>query len=307
MKIAIVKNEAENSADVPYVAQVDTAERTIHKETQFEIPIRRLPGASSTYRAEICGFGVRAETAEHLQPKISYVLDSLINVARLPRHVFVARRAGTVYPVYTIGNTVRATTPGGPVFEHVELAKVREYLGDYLHQTFVLGEKGVSDRLHVRGVHMKTLELKRPIFYLKKRVAGETDFWAPVFASEGEQTIYTYAANAWRSVAKTDGSEVLTLRDVVAEALQKDGRLNDLYDLRPDRLLPEYWDKLKVTLTPEGTVTVKEQEHEVYSFGSLWLAVETRPNEERYGLYLGDSESGVRGRMTRDYIRRGKE
>lgn len=307
MKIAIERNEAENRVEVPFVAHVDTADRTIHKNNQFEIPIKTIySGTTKSYHADICGFGVDADNPDHMPPKIQFLLEHLINVARLPRHVFVARRAGKVYPVYTIGNTVRATTPGGPIFEHVELAKVREYLSDYLHDTFVLGEKGLSDRLHVRGVHAKTLGLKRPVMYLKKRVAGENDFWAPVFAGEQGKMIYTYAANEWRSVAKTDGSEILALRDMVAEALQADGRLNDLYDLRPDRLVPEYWARLKETLKPEGSLEVKEVSYDVYSKGSLWLAVETRPSEERYGLYIGDSESNVRGRMSRDFIRRGK-
>lgn len=308
MKIAIERNEAENSNTIPYIALVDTTNTTIHKSNQFEIPIKVIhSGANKSYHADICGFGVDADNPDHMPAKIKFLLEHLINVARLPRHVFVARRAGKVYPVYTVDNTVRATTPGGPVFEHVELAKVREYLSDYLHDSFVLGEKGLSDRLHVRGVHAKTLELKRPILYLKKRVVGETDFWAPVFEGEQGKVIYTYAANAWRSVAKTDGSEILELRDIVAKALQEDGRLNDSFDLRPDRLVPEYWARLKTILKPEGSLDVKDTVYEVYSKGSLWLAVETRPDEERFGLYLGDSESAVRGRMTRDFIRRGKD
>lgn len=308
MKIAIERNEATNSDTVPYIAHIDTADITIHKNNQFEVPIQVIhAGASKSYHADICGFGVDADNPDHMPPKIRFLLDHLINIARLPRHVFVARRAGKVYPIYTVENTVRATTPGGPVFEHVELAKVREYLSDYLHDTYVLGDKGLSDRLHVRGVHAKTLGLKRPVFYLKKRIVGEVDFWAPVFAGEQGKVIYTYAANAWRSVDKSDGSEVLQLRDIVAKALQEDGRLNDSYDLRPDRLMPEYWARLKETVTPEGSLEIKDVVYQVFSKGSLWLAVETRPDEDRYGLYLGDSESAVRGRMTRDFIRRGKD
>ncbi len=101
-----------------------------------------------------------------------------------------------VYPVYTVGDEVYATTPGGPVFRHVELAKVREFLSDCLHTMEEIGSVDRAETLHVRGIDKNTLGLIRPSFYLKKRVPSEAEFWAPVFKSEDGRSIYTYAARA---------------------------------------------------------------------------------------------------------------
>ena len=76
---------------------------------------------------------------------------SLINLSRLPTYVFIAPRSHKMYPVYTVNDEVFATTPGGPVFKHVELAKVREFLADYLHEIGALGVTDKSEKLHVRG------------------------------------------------------------------------------------------------------------------------------------------------------------
>lgn len=303
MKISLERNAG--NEQVPYVAHIDSSDLTIHKPSQFKVPVQAIyTGTTKIFQAEICGFLAKASTAEGLIPRLENLLYQLINVARLPRHVFVARRAKKIYPVYTIGHEVMVTTPGGPVFRHVELAKVREYLTDYLHETNVLGEKGLSDKLHVRGLDMETLGLLRPIFYLKKRVSGETDFWSPVFESPAGNTVYTYAVNAQREVAM-NGREVLVLRDLVAELLKTDGRLHDRYDLRADRLMPTYWDRLKKELKPEGQLTVSGQLIDVYSAGNVWLALEPRPDEARYGLFFGANSDDLRGRMTRDFIRRG--
>lgn len=307
MKIEIERNTGENSEIVPYIAHVDTSDLTIHSTSAYDVPVEiRQTGPKKEYHVNICGFDVKADNPDHLPTKIEWLISHLVNVARFPKHVFIARRAKTVYPVYTIGNEVMATTPGGPIFQHVELAKVREFLTDYLHQTSVLGDSGVSDRLHVRGTNMHTLGLRRPVMYLKKRVVGEDEFWAPVFENGAGDGIYTYAVNARRDVAISDGSEILQLRDVVANALKNDGRLNDLNDLRADRLMPAYWERLKETLTPAGTLAVNDHTLEVYTKGSTWVAVESRPDEERYGLYVGGSESGLEGRVKRDFIRRGR-
>ena len=72
-----------------------------------------------------------------------------------------------------------------------------------------MGNDGLSDKLHVRGVNMHTLGLRRPVMYLKKRVPGEVDFWAPVFESGDGERIYTYAASARREVTIGEGQEVL--------------------------------------------------------------------------------------------------
>ena len=136
-------------------------------------------GNKKIFDIEMCGFRVEAEKLEELEQKAALLAASLVNMSRLPSYVFIARRAGGVYPVYTIEDEVMATTPGGPVFRHVELAKVREYLTDYLHDIGILGERGLSDKLHVRGIDRHTLSLRRPVLYLKKRAINETDFLGP--------------------------------------------------------------------------------------------------------------------------------
>lgn len=306
MKISLERNTGENRETTPYIAHVDTSDLTIHKSSLFEVPVTlSYVGKGKQYSVAVCGFILHVDNPDKLPPRMEALLSELINVARLPRHVFVARRAQKIYPVYTIGHEVMAVTPSGPVFRHVELAKVREYLTDYLHETNVLGEKGISDKLHVRGLDMKTLALLRPVFYLKKRVSGETDFWAPVFENPTADGLYTYAVNAQRDVHFDNGKEVLILRDLVAELLRTDGRLNDLYDLRPDRLLPDYWARLQAILKPEGQVVASGRPIDVYTSGKIWIGVEPRPDEERYGLFFGTNIDDLRGRMTRDFIRRG--
>ncbi len=301
MKIAIEKTA--RSEETPYIARIDTSDLTIHKPSIFKSPVHKN---GNGYYANICGFRVNADKPEELQPGISALLDGLINMARLPRHVFIARRAGKVYPVYTVGNEVIVTTPGGPVFQHVELAKVREYLHDYLHEIGVLGAKGESDKLHVRDTNMHTLELRRPILYMKKRLPGQEDFWAPVFENGAKDGIYVYAANARRDVPlRTSGTEVLILTQVVAEALRTDNRLDDAYDLRADRLMPEYWERLKENSIPEGSVEIGGQTIEIYANQKTWFGVEHRKEEDRFGLFLGDTHDSVVKRITANFKRRG--
>ena len=57
------------------------------------------------------------------------------------------------------------------------------------------------------------------------------------------------AASGRREIDVVGGYEVLLLRSQVAQALIADKRLQDNYALRPDRLLPEYWNRVKGTLT----------------------------------------------------------
>jgi hypothetical protein len=252
----------------------------------------------------LCGFELSSSHPESLPNKINEFLPRLISLARLPTYMFIARQAGGLYPVYTHDDEVFATVPGGPVFRHVELAKVREYLSDYLHSAGILGEKGLSDKLHVRGVNMNTLGLRRPIFYLKKRVPDEVDFWAPVFEAGDAKNIYAYAASERRDVPIAAGDEVLLLRRTVANALKQHNRLADSYDLRPDRLFPEYWERLKETLTEIDPIEANGVELPVYQNGDALIAVEGRPEEGRYGLFLGKDLDDLRDRITVDFERR---
>jgi hypothetical protein len=229
-------------------------------------------------------------------------------MARLPTYVFIARRSRQMYPVYTVGDEVFATTPGGPVFRHVELAKVRDYLSDYLHAVSELGTPGKSDTLHVRGINMDTLGLIRPIFYLKKRPssAGDNEFWAPVFLADDGKSIYTYAASGKREVDLAGGYETLLLRTQVAQALIADKRLKENFDLRPDRLLPDYWAQVQATLKPTpATLVYDDQSLAVYQNGRGIVAVEHRHDEDRYSLYIGQDIDDLRDRTAYDFVRRG--
>ena len=309
MKITIERNTNGNNEKAPYIAAIEILTVTVDAGTIFQVPVytQYLGQKKEQFYVEICGFRLESDDLTKLQKLIEHLINGLSNVSRLPSYVFIARRAGGVYPVYTMNNEVFATTPGGPVFRHVELAKVREYLTDYLHEVDVLGEKGLSDKLHVRGINMKTLGLRRPIFYLKKRVPDQNEFWAPVFESGDSKRIYTYAADARREVPVSGGQEVLFLREIVAQALLTDKRLQDLYDVRPDRLQPAYWERLQASLTPEFNAVINGVDINYYSNNYLWLGVETRHEEERYSVFVGRDVEDVQARITQDFSRRGIE
>lgn len=308
MKITVERNPADDSygRTHPYIARVEIVSATMNVGTVYQIPIFvEYSGLQKTFGADVCGFRVTAKHPQQIIDPLSRLLYGLINASRLPHYVFIARRARAVFPVYTIDNEVMAITQGGPYFKHVELAKVREYLTDFLHQAGILGEKGLSDKLHVRGISQSTLGLRRPIFYLKKRVVGETDFWAPVFQAADGKTIYVYAVNQRRDVPKADGTEVLELRELVAKALQADGRLQNPFDLRPDRLFPYLWEEMKNHLHEERPLPINQIELPRYRDGLHWVALETRPDEERFGLFLGRTADDLAQRVRADFQRRG--
>lgn len=310
MKIYIERNIADDTfaESFPYIARVEIVSATKDRGRVYQVPIFvRYQGLNKSFGVDVCGFRLEHKNPHHLAPHIEKLLRGLVNASRLPSYVFIARRARAVFPVYTIDDEVMAITPIGPVFKHVELAKVREYLTDFLHEAHILGEKGLSDKLHVRGVSKTTLGLRRPVLYLKKRVPGQTDFWAPVFQSGDGKTIYTYAASERREVSRQLDREVLELHHLVAEALQRDRRLGDGYDLRPDRLMPAYWQRLRATLTAEDCFSLGGQEVALFQDnGRCWLAVETRPDEDRYGIFLGRDAADVRRRVQQDFQRRNR-
>jgi hypothetical protein len=308
MKIALQQNSGSNSAATPYFAEIEISTISVDFNTRFRVPISKRVNGKSWYIAEICGFQVEADSPEATIALIEKLAPGLVNMARLPTYVFIARRSHKMYPVYTHGDEVFAITPGGPVFKHVELAKVREYLSDYMHTIGVLGQPGKSEKLHVRGVHRESLGLIRPIFYLKKRAQGgdENEFWAPVFKSVNGATIYTYAASGRREVEIDNGHEVFRLRAQVAQALIADKRLKDEDDLRVDRLLPDYWDKVKPNLQKiSSKLTFDGKSFELYREGLSLLALEYRADEDRYSFYIGKGVEDLRGRAANDLARRG--
>jgi len=307
MKVQLKQNSGENAEAVPFFLELEIVTETVDADTLFSIPVSVEYSSvkGKLYRVDICGYERKTKDLNEMPNLAGQLVNKLVSTSRLPSYVFIARRAGERYPVYTMGHEVIATTPGGPVFRHVELAKVREYLTDYLHSAGVLGKEGLSDKLHVRGVNMHTLGLRRPVLYLKKRVPGQVDFWAPVFESGDGQRIYTYAASARREVSIGGGKEVLALRSIVAEALQKDGRLQNIYDLRPGRLFPDYWARLKATLKPQSSIDVTGINIPLYSSDTLWVGEEMREEEDRISLFVGADAEDIKRRAAVDFERRG--
>lgn len=308
MNLFLDKNSGDSTGKIPYVIRVEITSLTIDADATFRVPVYMNKNGKSRYNSELCGFRVEAETVEGLTPLVEKLMRGLVNMARLPTYVFIARRSRQMYPVYTYGDEVLATTPGGPVFRHVELAKVRDYLSDYLHAVGELGAPGKSEKLHVRGVNRESLALIRPVFYLKKRAQepDENEFWAPVFVADDEGSIYTYAASGKREVDMAGGYEALLLRAQVAQALIADHRLKVDYALRLDRLLPEYWQRVRATLTPQtGRLRCAGLELDLYQAGRFLIACEHRQDEDRYSLYLGKNMEDLRSRTTRDLARRG--
>lgn len=308
MKIKLKPNTNSDPKRIPYIAEITTIEATVDFETTFNVPVyvHKVDG-KTIYDVELCGFEVETDKLDYVVEMVENLLTGLINMARLPSYVFIARRSQGMYPVYTVGNEVFVTTPGGPVFKHIELAKVREYLTNYLNEAGVLGSPGKSEKLHVRGVNAHSLALMRPIFYLKKRVPGQNDFWAPVFASRDGKQIYTYAASARREVAVNGGTEVLALQKMVSEALMADNRLSHANDLRADRLMPNYWNHLLTKLeveTPE--LVVGNKVLPIYRYKDSVIALEARPIENRPSIFVGKNRDDISQRIRQDFIRRGK-
>ncbi|MBN1995663.1 MAG: hypothetical protein JW953_23450 [Anaerolineae bacterium] len=308
MKISLEQNVKHDQGDVPYYVNVETSTITIDLDTIFHIPVYRSGNGRPGYNVEVCGFQVSADAPEQIVPVTERLIRGLVNMARLPTYIFIARRSRQMYPVYTVGDEVFATTPGGPVFRHVELAKVREYLAEYLNAMGLIGTPGMSEKLRVRGVNMNSLALVRPILYLKKRPQSEdeNEFWAPVFLADDRGSIYTYAASGKREIDLAGGYEALLLRTQVAQALIADKRLKNNYDLRPDRLLPDYWERVKSTLKlqPEKLVFAGAA-FEIYRNGKAVIAAEHREDEDRYSLYIGRDINDLRHHAATDLVRRG--
>ncbi len=317
MQPSLRRNIGKDKDIIPYFVTADLSTEVIEPNKEYHIPVywQRTERAGSIikdlYSVEVCGFRVEAGNLNNILRLTGRLLPGLINMARLPTYVFIARRSRRMYPVYTIGDEVFVTTPGGPVFRHVELANVRRYLSQYLHAVGELGTPGKSETLHTRGVHTTSLALIRPVFYFKKRIPGENEFWAPVFPADDGRSIYTYAASAKREVEIADGQEVLTLHEVVAEALIADRRLKHSHDLRPDRLMPDYWARLHSTLEPAphkleplGGNGRRRMRLDVYTRDDLFIAAESR-EEKRVGLFIGQDTYDLRDRVALDYFRRG--
>jgi hypothetical protein len=307
MKISLEQNSKNDNDDVSYYVNVEISTMTIDLDTAFHIPVYKHTNGKTGYNVELCGFQVSAEAPDQIMPVTERLLRGLVNLARLPTYVFIARRSRQMYPVYTVGDEVFATTRGGPVFRHVELAKVREYLAEYLNAMGIIGVPGMSEKLRVRGVDMNSLALIRPVCYFKKRPGeDENEFWAPIFLADDHGSIYTYAASDKREIDLSGGYELLLLRTQVAQALIADQRLKDNYDLRPDRLLPDYWDRVKETLKLQSENLVFDgMAFDIYRNGRAVIAAEHRADEDRYSLYIGNDLDDLRERTAKDLVRRG--
>lgn len=312
MKLSIERNTHPDESErekAPWLVVAEIENETADIGRLYKIPIYvRYVGVLKNYHVIICGARLDAQDRPaNLLGPVSNLLHSLLNGSRFPTYMFIARRARHLYPAYTIENEVFIPTQsGGPIFRHVELAKVREYLTDFLHDIKIVGKDGVSDKLHVRGVDSLTFELHRPVFYLKKRARSREPFWAPVFENDDGTGIYTIAASARREVPIGDGREVIRLREMVAHVLHADQRITDLLDLRTDRVMASYWERLQENLTQESELSVDGRQLTFYSMngGAPWILTEPRPYENRVGLFFGSSADDVLERARRDFKRR---
>ena len=181
MDFVLRRNTHSQASSLKYFIDGDLSQSVV-KPQQVTIAIYQHPlttpqrNVRELYTADLAGFRLQAGNVNNIVQMVQKLLPALVNYARLPDYVFIARRSQRIYPVYTISDEVVATTPGGPAFRHVELAKVRAYLLDYMVETGELGGLGKSDKLHTRGVSRQTLALLRPVFYLKKRIPGQAEF-----------------------------------------------------------------------------------------------------------------------------------
>ena len=306
MKISFERNTEQNSDIIPYFVCIEIGASELDWGRTFKVPVILSHGLM--YVVEICGLQIKAETLKELGPLVQSKLLSLENLSRMPTYVFITRRSRKLFPVYTIGDKVMAVTPQGITFRHVELAKVRVYLKDYLHQIGLLGPIERGDKLHVRGVHKETLSLVRPVFYLKKRALAEKEheFWAPVFRATDSDSIYVYAASTKHEAPIDNGHEVFTLRHQVAEALISDHRLMTNLNLRVDRLMPDSWERIKSNLTKLDRDMVYEGiKLPMYEGENVVIALEYRSAEDRYSLFLGQNDEDLCQRVASDLMRRG--
>lgn len=306
MKISFEPNRGPNNGTIPYFMIVEIGASELDWERTFRIPVLLSHGIA--YLVEACGLQVKASTLKELGPLAQSLMLKLEYMSRLPTYVFITRRSRKVFPVYTLGDKVIAVTQQSLSFQHIELAKVREYLTDYLQQIGDLGPFERGDKLHVRGVDKERLSLIRPTFYLKKRplVGRENEFWAPVFYSqERDDQIFAYAASTKHQATIAHGQEVFELRDKVAQALINDGRLLVNYNLRTDRLMPEHWAQVKETLTAQPRKMMYEGiKLPLYKGDGFLVALEYRSAEDRYSLFLGENDEDLRDRVAQDLIRR---
>ena len=308
IRVHLERNNNSDRLSIPYIAHVECDE-LITFGTKFQLPIRATYVANvKMFNVDVCGFRMMTEHLKQLPELIQKLMTNVARSGRLPTYVFIARDAGTIYPVYTVNDEVLAPTASGMFFRHVELAKVRSLLSDYLHETGILGTAKHADKLHVRGVSRDTLQLKRPRFYLKKRVVGQEPFWAPVFKSSDGTSLYTYAASKQRVVLLEDGLEVLMMQKVVAAALIEQSRLQHPHDLRVDRMFADNWRDLERHLIrlSEQDLHLSGMVIPVYqSADATYFGLERRAEEDRYGLHMGDSIETLKGRILQDLNRRG--
>jgi hypothetical protein len=306
MKIFFEPNRGPNNNTIPYTMIVEIGASELDWERTFRIPVLLSHGI--IYLVEACGLQVKASTLKELGPMAQSLMLTLEYMSRLPTYVFITRRSRKVLPVYTLGDKVIANTQQGVSFQHIELAKVREYVTDYLQQIGDLGPFERGDKLHVRGVDKERLSLIRPAFYLKKRamLGRENEFWAPVFYSQDDdQTIFAYAASTKHQAKINQGQEVFELRDKVAQALIKNDRLQVNYNLRADRLMPEHWQQVKSILTAlPRKLTYEGIKLPLYAGDDFLVALEYRSAEDRYSLFLGENDEDLHNRVAQDLIRR---
>lgn len=310
MDIVLEKNNTDTRKIIPYTVYIELSPVKASFDSQFHVPIYlKFIRGQNHYVAEICGLQMQENSPQAILNTIKKVAPTLENLGRMPTYVFIARHSLRVYPVYTSRNeNLGLTVSGGPVVRHIELACVRDRVARYLNKTHILGKSGEYEKLHVRGVHQKSLGLVRPIFYLKKRPLTPLDaeFWTPVFPSDENDALYAYVLDKKYQVNEDSGHEVFRLRSQISQALIANRRLSQDLDLRIDRLLPDYWAKLQTKLESlTSKLSYRDKTLDMYQTDALLVAVERRADEDRYSLYIGHNPEDLRQRAGQDLARRG--
>ncbi len=104
---------------------------------------------------------------------------------------------------------------------------------------------------------------------------------------------------------------MLRLQRLVSDALIEQGRLEDPFDLRPDRLYPGALDNLLDGLTRQPydlAYLARDDEDKtmlpLYRNGRTYVVVEHRQSEERYSIFVGRDPLDIRFKIGQDMERR---
>src|SRR5262245_53441884 len=119
MKLSLEANPTTDQQWVPYIICLEVPSAYPDCAFTFTLPVHWQHLRDKTvYSVEVCGWRFESQTPAELLPGVEKLIPILIRSARLPTYIFIARHSRRLYPVYTEGDYVFATTPGGPIFRH---------------------------------------------------------------------------------------------------------------------------------------------------------------------------------------------